>query len=86
MAVISCWNTDNLTWAPDPRGLRHGTIWWPTPRGELGFAVYYDTDPNGFHCSVLLEFRDDLARQRFRRGLVEDIFRLFPRARVPGDR
>jgi hypothetical protein len=85
MSIIPCWNADNLTWASDPLGARHGTIWWPTPRGDLGFPVYCDVDPNGFHCSLHLEFRDEVARQRFRRGLLEDTFRLFPRARVPGD-
>jgi hypothetical protein len=86
MSITPCWNADNLTWAPDPLGIRHCTIWWSTPRGDLGFPVFFDTDPNGFHCGLCHEFRDDVARQRFHRELLNDTFKLFPRARVPGDR
>jgi hypothetical protein len=84
--ILPCWNATLLTWEPDPLGIRHGTIWWATPRGELGFAVYFDTDPAGFHCGLRPEFRDETAGPRFYRGLLRDTFRLFPRARVPGDR
>jgi hypothetical protein len=86
MSAILCWNADNLTWVSDPLGIRHGTIWWATPRGDIGFAVYFDTDPNGFHCSLSPEFRHEIARQRFRRGLLEDTFELFPLAQVPRGR
>jgi hypothetical protein len=86
MSIIPCWNADTLTWEPDPLGIRHGTIWWSTPRGDLGFPVYFDTDPRGFHCSLSIEFCEEVARQRFRRKLLEDAFTLCPMARVPGDR
>jgi hypothetical protein len=86
MSIIPCWNADLLTWEDDPFGLRHGTIWWSTPRAVLGIPVYFDTDPHGFHCGLRLEFRDELAGRRFHRGLLEDTFKLFPRARVPEDR
>jgi hypothetical protein len=82
MSITPWWNADLFTWEPDPAGNRHGTIWWLTSRGDLGFPVYFDTDPRGFHCGRRL---DEVARRRFHRGLLNDTFELFPRARVPGD-
>jgi hypothetical protein len=81
--ILPCWSADDLTWEFDPLGTRHGTVWWSTPRGALGFAVYFDSCPNGFHCSLNSEFRGDIARQKFRHGLIKDTLELFPMARVP---
>jgi len=83
MSTTPCWNI--LTWESDPFGIRQGTVRWSTPRGDLGFPIYFDVDPRGFHFGQRLEFRHEAARQQFHRALLSDFFKRFPRARVSGD-
>ena len=67
-----------LEWEPSAAGPHPGVV-WICPRFGIGLSVYRELDPAGFHVGRAVHFRDPEEGRR----IIEELFRLFPMARVP---